>query len=316
MRKKIALVGAGHIGGILGMLCLSRDLGDVVLIDVNEGLAIGKSLDLSQMGCLMGVGEHIAGTKNFEEGLRGSDVVIVTAGIARKPGMSRDDLLKTNADIIKGIAVHIRDYAPEAFVVVVTNPLDAMVWVMQKESGLPPERVVGMAGVLDSARLKMFLAEEFDVSPKDVTTMVLGGHGDTMVPLLDHSSVGSMTLQNLLDAGWISKERLEEILNRTRQGGAEIVGHLQTGSAFFTPAAASIEMVEAYLKDQKRILPCAAYVEGQYGIENLYVGVPVVIGNRGVEEIIELPLHEEELASLHKSAQAVQGLIETLHKIG
>lgn len=312
MRRKIALVGAGNIGGVLGMLCLSRDLGDVTLIDVNEGLAIGKSLDLSQMGCLLGGGEHIAGTKNIEEGLMGADVVVVTAGLARKPGMSRDDLLKTNAGIIKDIAHNIRDYAPDAFVVVVTNPLDAMVWVMQKESGLPPEKVVGMAGILDSARFRTFLAEEFDVSPKDVSAMVLGGHGDTMVPLLNHSFVGSMTLTDLLNAGWISRERLNEIVDRTRQGGAEIVKHLQTGSAFFTPAAAAIEMVESYLKDKKRILPCAAYVQGEYGLQDLYVGVPVVIGSGGVEEIIELPLREDELQSLHKSAQAVQELVGVL----
>jgi malate dehydrogenase len=311
VRKKIALVGAGNIGGILGMLCLSKDLGDVVLLDVNEGLAVGKSLDLCQMGCLTGGGVHIAGTSNFEQGLSGADVVVVTAGLARKPGMSRDDLLKTNAAIMKSIAHHIRDHAPNAFVVVVTNPLDAMVWVMQQESGLPPQKVVGMAGILDSARLKAFLAEEFDVSPKDINTMVLGGHGDTMVPLLNHSTVGSMTLQNLLDAGWISKDRLDEILERTRQGGAEIVKYLQAGSAFFTPAAAAIEMVESYLKDQKRILPCAAYVQGEYGIEGLYVGVPVVIGGDGIEEIIELPLTEAEHQALLKSAGAVKGLIET-----
>jgi malate dehydrogenase len=310
MRKKIALVGAGNIGGTLALLASMKELGDITLIDVAEGLPQGKGLDLNQVGPIAGFSTRIQGTNDMAEGLRDADAIVVTAGLARKPGMSRDDLLKTNAGIIKGIAHQIRDHAPDAFVVVVTNPLDAMVWVMQQESGLPPHRVVGMAGILDSARFRSFLAEEFDVSVRDVSAMVLGGHGDTMVPLLSHSFVGGINLEEMVHTGNISQERLDAIIERTRQGGGEIVAHLKTGSAFFAPAAAAIEMVEAYLKDQKRILPCAAYLDGEYGASGLYVGVPVILGGNGVEEIIELALTEEEQAALTKSIEAVRVLVE------
>jgi malate dehydrogenase len=312
MRKKIALVGAGNIGGTIALLAGLKDLADITLIDVAEGLPEGKGLDLSQVAPIMGFNARIHGTNDMAEGLQGADAIVVTAGLARKPGMSRDDLLKTNAEIIKSIAHQIRDHAPEAFVVVVTNPLDAMVWVMQQESGLPPHKVVGMAGILDSARFRSFLAAEFNVSVLDVRALVLGGHGDTMVPLLSHSSVGGINLEELVHTGSISAERLEEIIERTRQGGVEIVNHLKTGSAFFAPAAAALEMVEAYLKDQKRILPCAAYLSGEYGAEGIYVGVPVILGGEGVEEIIELALTEEEQESLTTSIKAVQTLIERL----
>jgi len=310
MRKKIALVGAGNIGGTVALLASLKELGDITLIDVTEGLPQGKGLDLNQVGPIVGFSTRIQGTHDMAEGLQGADAIVVTAGLARKPGMSRDDLLKTNAAIIKDIAHQIRDHSPEAFVVVVTNPLDAMVWLMQKESGLPPQKVVGMAGILDSARFRSFLAEEFQVSVRDVSAMVLGGHGDTMVPLLSHSQVGGISLEELVHTGNLSEERLEDLVERTRQGGSEIVAHLKTGSAFFAPAAAAVEMIEAYLKDQKRILPCAAYLDGEYGAEGLYVGVPVILGGNGVEEVIELSLTEEEQAALLKSIEAVQALVD------
>lgn len=314
MRKKIAIVGAGNIGGVLGLLCVMRDLGNVTLIDVNEGQAIGKSLDLSQTAALLGVGASVVGTSNIEQGIAGADVIVVTAGVPRQPGMSRDDLLIINAEIIKGIAHKIRDHAPEAFVIVVTNPLDAMAWLLQRESRLPAPMVVGMAGILDSARFRYFLSEEFDVSAEDIRVMVLGGHGDTMVPLVNYSSVGAMSIQHLLRDGWLKQDRFDAMVDRTRYGGAEIVNHLKTGSAFFTPAASAFEMVESYLLDKRRIFPCSAYVQGQYNLRGIYIGVPVVIGAEGVEEIIESPLMECELSAMRDSAKAIRELIEPLEK--
>lgn len=310
MRKKIALVGAGNIGGMLALLAGLKELGDITLIDVVEGLPQGKGLDLNQVGPIARFNACIQGTNNMKEGLKDAEVIVITAGLARKPGMSREDLLNTNTRIIKEIAYQIREYAPEAFVVVVTNPLDAMVWVFQKASGLPPHRVVGMAGTLDSARFRSFLAQELNVAVQDVSAMILGSHGDTMVPLLRHSSVGGINLEKLIYRGGISEERLNTIVERTRQGGSEIVAHLKTGSAFFAPAAAAIEIVESYLKDQKRILPCAAYLKGEYGVTGLYIGVPVIIGREGVEEVVELVLTEEEQAAFVKSIEAVQSLVE------
>lgn len=314
MRKKIALVGAGNIGGTLALLAATKELGDVTLIDIQEGLPQGKALDLSQVGPVLGFNGKITGTNDMAEGLKNADAIVVTAGLARKPGMSRDDLLKTNAKIITSIAHQIKEHAPNAFVVVITNPLDAMVWLMQRESGLPHHKVVGMAGILDSARFRTFLAEEFDVSVNDVSAMVLGGHGDSMVPLLTRSTVGGTNLVDLVVMEWLTEERLATLVERTRKGGGEIVGHLKTGSAFAAPAAAGLEMVEAYLRDQKRVLPCAAYLQGQYGVEDLYVGVPVVIGREGVEEIIELPLSEWEQKEMDKSINAVRELVEALEE--
>ena len=309
MRKKIALVGAGNIGGTLALMAGLKELGDITLIDVAEGIPQGKALDLSQVMPIAGSSAKITGTDDMAAGLKDADAIIVTAGLARKPGMTRDDLLKTNAGIITSIAHQIKEHAPEAFVIVITNPLDAMVWVMQQESGLPTNQVVGMAGILDSARFRSFLAEEFDVSAKDVNAMVLGGHGDTMVPLLTRSTVGGTSLVDLVAMEWITEARLAQLIDRTRKGGGEIVGHLKTGSAFAAPAAAGIEMLESYLKDQKRILPCAAYLQGEYGAENMYMGVPVVIGAEGVEEIIELPLSDWESTEMEKSIAAVKELV-------
>ena len=312
MKKKITLVGAGNIGGTLALLASIKELGDVTLVDIAEGIPQGKALDIGQAGPVLGSDSTISGTNHLEEGLKGAHAVIVTAGLPRKPGMSRDDLLATNGAIIKNIAHHIRDHASHAFVIVITNPLDAMVWLMQKESGLPHTRVVGMAGILDSARFRSFLAEEFNVSSKDVSALVLGGHGDTMVPLLQHSYVGGTSLQELVNTGRITKERLESIVDRTRKGGAEVVSHLKTGSAFYAPAAAAIEMLESHFRDQKRILPCACYLQGEYGIKDLYMGVPAIIGANGIEHVQELSLNETERRQLEKSAASVQSLVDAL----
>lgn len=310
MRHKIALVGAGNIGGTLAFLAGLKELGDIVLLDVCDGIAQGKSLDLVQSSGVELFDIHIAGSNDMSQ-LKGADVVIVTAGVPRKPGMSRDDLISINSTIIKEVAKNISTYCPDAFVIVVTNPLDSMVWLMQKVSGLPHHKVVGMAGILDSARFKYFLAEEFKVSIKDVHAMVLGGHGDTMVPLLRYTTVAGIPLPDLVKMGWTTMERLEQIVQRTRNGGGEIVDHLKTGSAFYAPAASALQMAEAYLKT-KRILPCAAYVNGEYDIKGLYVGVPIVIGANGVEKIIELPLDADEMKALQKSAEAVQKLVAEL----
>jgi malate dehydrogenase len=310
-RNKIALVGAGQIGGTLAHLIGLKQLGDVVLFDIVEGMPQGKALDLVQSSPIEGFDARITGTNDYAE-LAGADVVVVTAGLPRKPGMSRDDLLATNAGIIRTVAENVARYCPKAFVVVITNPLDAMVWVMQKVSGLPQHMVCGMAGVLDSARFRYFLAEEFGVSVQDVSAFVLGGHGDTMVPLVRYSTVAGIPVPDLVAMGWSTPERIERIVQRTRDGGAEIVSLLKTGSAYYAPASSAIAMVESYLRDQKRVLPCAAYLTGQYGVDGLYVGVPVVIGAGGVERIVEVPLSAEEKAAFDRSVQAVRSLCEAV----
>jgi malate dehydrogenase len=307
-RAKIALVGSGNIGGTLAHLAGLKDLGDIVLFDVAEGIPQGKALDLVQSSPVEGFDAKITGTQDYAD-ISGSDVVIVTAGIARKPGMSRDDLLNTNTKIISTVAAGIKQHAPNAFVIVITNPLDAMVWVMQKATGFPPERVVGMAGVLDSARFRCFLAEEMKVSVEDVTAFVLGGHGDSMVPLARYSTVAGIPLTDLVKMGWLTQEKLDQIIQRTRDGGAEIVGLLKTGSAFYAPASSAIAMAESYLKDKKRVLPCAVYLSGQYGVDNLYVGAPAVIGAKGVERVVEIHLNADEKTQFDRSVDSVRSLV-------
>src|SRR5690348_14144898 len=298
-RKKIALIGAGQIGGTLAHLAATKELGDVVLFDIVDGTPQGKALDLSQSAPVEGFNASIKGTSEYKD-IAGADVVIVTAGVPRKPGMSRDDLLEINLKVIEQVGAGIAKYAPDAFVICITNPLDAMVWALQKFSGLPSAKVIGMAGVLDSARFRHFIADELKVSVEDVTAFVLGGHGDTMVPLARYSTVAGIPLTDLAKMGWLTKEKLEAIIQRTRDGGAEIVGLLKTGSAYYAPATSAIEMAESYLKDKKRILPAACYVDGPYGIKDLYVGVPAVIGESGIERIVELELTAEEKAQLMK----------------
>lgn len=313
-RSKIALIGSGQIGGTLAHLASLKELGDVVLFDINEGFPQGKALDLNQSSPIEGINVHLSGTQAYED-IVGADVAIVTAGSARKPGMSRDDLLEINLKVMEQVGAGIAKYAPDAFVICVTNPLDAMVWALQKFSGLPPQKVVGMAGVLDSARFRFFLAQEFSVSVEDVTAFVLGGHGDTMVPLIRYSTVAGIPLPDLVRKGWSSYARLEEIVQRTRQGGGEIVGLLKRGSAFYAPASAALAMAESYLKDEKRVLPCAAYLEGVYGVQGTYVGVPAVIGSKGVERIIEIELSKEEKEMFDNSVAAVESLVEACQKI-
>ena len=306
-RKKIALIGAGMIGGTLAHLAELKNLGDVVLFDIAEGLPQGKALDISQASAVDGVDVKLKGTNDYKD-IQGSDVVIVTAGVPRKPGMSRDDLLAINAGIIQTVGESIRNYAPKAFDIVITNPLDAMVWAMQKVSGLPHAKVVGMAGVLDSSRFAYFLAEALHISISDINAFVLGGHGDTMVPVVDYTTVSGIPLKEFIRMGWLSKEKLDAIIQRTRDGGAEIVGLLKTGSAFYAPAASAIRMAEAYLFDKKRILPVAAHLNGEFGVKDLYVGVPAVIGAQGVEKIVEISLNKEEKAMFDKSVAAVKEL--------
>ena len=313
-RNKIALIGSGQIGGTLALLAGLKELGDVVLFDVVEGVPQGKGLDLIQGSPIEGYDAKFTGTNDYAD-LAGADVVIVTAGIPRKPGMSRDDLIGINAKIVTSVGENIKKHCPKAFVIVITNPLDVMVWVMKEVSGLPPARVVGMAGVLDSARFRYFLAEEFKVSVEDVTCFVLGGHGDTMVPLVRYSTVAGIPLPDLVKMGWTTQERLDKIVQRTRDGGAEIVGLLKTGSAFYAPASAAIQMAEAFLRDKKRVLPCAAWLTGQYGVKEVYVGVPVVIGAGGVERIVEISLDAEEKAQFDKSVSAVKGLVEVVKSL-
>ena len=307
-RKKIALIGAGNIGGTLAHLAAQKELGDIVLFDVAEGVPQGKALDLSQCGPVEGFDAKITGSNDYAD-IAGADVIIVTAGVARKPGMSRDDLLGINLKVMKAVGEGIRDNAPNAFVICITNPLDAMVWALREFSGLPANKVVGMAGVLDSARFTTFLAWEFGVSIRDVNTFVLGGHGDTMVPVTQYSTVNGIPVPDLIKMGLSTKEKIDAIVARTRSGGGEIVGLLKTGSAFYAPAASAIAMAEAYLNDQKRILPCAAYVDGAYGVDGLYVGVPVQIGANGVEKIIEIELDDEAKANLAVSVNEVKGLL-------
>ena len=313
-RAKIALVGAGNIGGTLAHLALLKRLGDVVLFDIAKGVPAGKALDLYQSSPVENIDANLKGAGSYAA-IRGADVVIVTAGVARKPGMSRDDLIGINTNVMQAVGEGIAKYAPGAFVICITNPLDAMVWALREASRLPAKRVVGMAGVLDSARFRAFLAEELSVSVEDVTAMVLGGHGDTMVPLVRYSSVGGVPLPDAVKMGWIDGKRIEEIVERTRNGGAEIVGLLKTGSAFYAPASAAIQMAEAYLLDRKRMLTCAAYLDGEYGVRGLYVGVPVVIGGGGVERIVELALTKPEKAALAQSVAAVRGLVKAVQKL-
>jgi malate dehydrogenase len=313
-RRKIALIGAGQIGGTLAHLASLKELGDVVLFDIAEGMPAGKALDLAQSAPVDGFNAAIAGTNDYAA-IEGADVVIVTAGVPRKPGMSRDDLISINAGVVRSVGENIKKFCPGAFVIVITNPLDAMVWVMQKVTGLPPAMVVGMAGVLDSSRFRYFLAEEFKVSVEDVTAFVLGGHGDSMVPLVRYSTVAGIPLPDLVKMGWTTQERLDAIVQRTRDGGAEIVNLLKTGSAFYAPAASAISMAESYLKDQKRVLPCAAHLTGQYGVSDLYVGVPVVIGAGGVERIVEIELDAQARQNFDVSVDAVKELLEACKQI-
>lgn len=310
-RNKVALIGAGNIGGTLAHLAGLKELGDIILFDVMEGIPQGKALDLAQSAAVEGFDASLKGAQDYKD-IEGADVCIVTAGIARKPGMSRDDLINTNTKIITAVAEGIKKHAPKAFVIVITNPLDAMVWVMKEKTGFPPERVVGMAGVLDSSRFRHFIAEELGVSINDVTAFVLGGHGDTMVPLVRYSTVAGIPLPDIIKMGWTTQEKMEKIVQRTRDGGAEIVALLKTGSAFYAPASSAIEMAESYLKDKKRILPCAAYLKGEYGVKDLYVGVPVVLGAGGVEKIVEIELKGEERANFDKSVAAVRALVESI----
>ncbi|PRA57943.1 malate dehydrogenase [Ochrobactrum sp. MYb68] len=308
-RNKIALIGSGMIGGTLAHLAGLKELGDVVLIDIAEGTPQGKGLDIAESSPVDGFDAKFTGANDYAA-IEGADVVIVTAGVPRKPGMSRDDLLGINLKVMEQVGAGIKKYAPEAFVICITNPLDAMVWALQKFSGLPAHKVVGMAGVLDSARFRYFLAEEFNVSVEDVTAFVLGGHGDSMVPLARYSTVAGIPLPDLVKMGWTSQEKLDKIIQRTRDGGAEIVGLLKTGSAFYAPAASAIQMAESYLKDKKRVLPVAAQLSGQYGVKDMYVGVPTVIGANGVERIIEIDLDKDEKAEFEKSVASVAGLCE------
>lgn len=310
-RKKIALIGGGNIGGTLAHLIGLKELGDTVIFDVVEGLPQGKALDLAQSSPIEGFDINLKGANDYKD-IENSDVVIVTAGIARKPGMSRDDLINTNSSIIKSVALGIKEHAPNAFVIVITNPLDAMVWVMQQVTGFNPKKVVGMAGVLDSARFRYFLSEEFNVSVEDVTAFVLGGHGDSMVPLVRYSTVAGIPLPDLIKKGWSTQERIDKIVQRTRDGGAEIVSLLKTGSAYYAPASAAVQMAESYLKDKKRVLPCAAHLNGEFGVEDLYVGVPVVIGKNGVEKIVEIDLTKEEQELFTNSVNAVRSLTKSI----
>ena len=308
-RSKIALVGSGMIGGTLAHLIGLKELGDVVLFDIAEGIPQGKGLDIAQSSPVEGFDAAYVGVNDYA-GIEGADVCIVTAGVPRKPGMSRDDLIGINLKVMEQVGAGIKKYAPNAFVICITNPLDAMVWALQKFSGLPKSHVVGMAGVLDSARFRYFLSEEFKVSVEDVSAMTLGGHGDDMVPLTRYSTVAGIPLPDLVKMGWTSQEKLDAIVERTRKGGGEIVGLLKTGSAYYAPAASAVRMAEAYLKDKKRVLPCAAYLSGQYGVKDMYVGVPVVIGAGGVERIIEIDFNGAEQKMFDKSVDAVRGLCE------
>ena len=310
-RNRIALIGGGNIGGTLAHLAALKELGDVVVFDIVEGLPQGKSLDLAQSSPVDGFDARITGANDYAA-IDGADVVIVTAGVPRKPGMSRDDLLAVNTNIMKSVGEGIKTHCPGAFVICITNPLDAMVWVLQKVTGLPANMVVGMAGVLDSARFRFFLAEEFNVSVEDVTAFVLGGHGDTMVPSVRYSAVAGIPLPDLVKMGWTTQARLDEIIQRTRDGGAEIIGLLKTGSAFYAPAASAIAMAESYLKDKKRVMPCAAYLDGEYGVKDLYIGVPVVIGAGGVERIVEVELEAGEREMFDRSVAAVRGLVDAI----
>ena len=306
-RNKIALIGGGQIGGTLAHLAGLKELGDVVIFDIVKGIPQGKSLDLAESSPVSSFNSQMKGSNSYSA-IKGSDVVIVTAGVPRKPGMSRDDLLSINLKVMSDVGKGIKKYAPNAFVICITNPLDAMVWALRKFSGLPAKKVVGMAGVLDSARFRYFLAEEFKVSVQDVTAFVLGGHGDTMVPLPRYSTVAGIPLPDLIKMKWTTQKRVNDIIQRTRDGGAEIVGLLKTGSAFYAPAESAVQMADAFLKDKKKLLPCAAFVDGPYNLDGIYVGVPVVIGKEGVERIVEINLSEEEKQMFNHSVESVQKL--------
>ena len=313
-RNKIALIGSGQIGGTLALLAGMKELGDIVLFDIADGIPQGKALDLAEASPVEGFDCRMSGSSDYAA-IAGSDVIIVTAGVPRKPGMSRDDLLGINLKVMEQVGQGLKQYAPDAFVICITNPLDAMVWALQKSSGLPKNKVIGMAGVLDSARFRYFLAEELNVSVRDVHAMTLGGHGDDMVPLIRHSTVGGVPLPDLVKMGWITQEKLDSIVKRTRGGGGEIVALLKTGSAFYAPAASAVAMAESYLKDQKRILPCAAYLDGQYGVKDMYVGVPVVIGAGGAERIVEVIFDDAEKEMFKTSVAAVKGLVDACKTI-
>ncbi len=313
-RKKIALIGGGNIGGTLAHLAGLKELGDIVMFDIVDGLPQGKTLDIAESSPVEGFDARLSGSKSYSA-IRGADVVIVTAGVARKPGMSRDDLLGINIKVMQQVGEGIKKYAPKAFVICITNPLDAMVWVLREKCGLPHNMVVGMAGILDSARFRYFLAEEFNVSVEDVTAFVLGGHGDSMVPLVRYSTVAGIPIPDLVKMGWTTNQRIKEIVQRTRDGGAEIVGLLKTGSAFYAPASSAIQMAEAYLKDKKRVLPCAAHLKGEYGLKGMYVGVPTVIGAKGIERIVEINLNATEKKMFDKSVAAVKGLVAACKKL-
>ena len=313
-RNKIALIGAGQIGGTLAHLAAIKELGDIVLFDIVDGVPQGKALDLAESGPVEGFNAKLKGASSYAE-IANADVIIVTAGVPRKPGMSRDDLLGINLKVMDSVGAGIKANAPGAFVICITNPLDAMVWALQKACGIPHERIVGMAGVLDSARFRYFLSEEFNVSVEDVTAFVLGGHGDDMVPSVRYSTVAGVPLPDLVKMGWTTQARLDSIVERTRKGGGEIVNLLKTGSAFYAPASSAIAMAESYLKDQRRVLPCAAYLTGQYGVKDSYIGVPVVIGAKGVERIVEIALDDAEKAMFAKSVASVSGLIEACKAI-
>jgi malate dehydrogenase len=313
-RNKIALVGAGQIGGTLALLAGLKELGDVVLFDVVEGVPQGKALDIAEASPVEDFDAKIAGGNDYSI-ISGADVVIVTAGFPRKPGMSRDDLIGKNAEVVATVGQNIKKHCPNAFVITITNPLDVMVWVMRESCGLPHQRVIGMAGVLDSARFRYFLAEDMGVSVEDVSAFVLGGHGDDMVPLIRYSTVAGIPLPDLIKMGWTTQERVDKIVQRTRGGGGEIVNLLKTGSAFYAPASSAIAMAESYLRDKKRVLPCAAWLTGQYGVKDLYVGVPVVIGAKGVERVVEIALNGDEKAMFEKSVTAVRNLLEATKKL-
>jgi malate dehydrogenase len=314
MRKKISLIGAGQIGGTLAHLIALKELGDIVLFDVAEGIAKGKALDIAQSSSVDGFNIDIRGTNNYQD-TKNSDVIIITAGVPRKPGMTRDDLLGINLKIIKQVAKGIKNSSPKAFVICITNPLDVIVMALQKYSGLPKNMVVGMAGILDTSRFKYFLSQELKVPVKKISSLVLGGHGDTMVSMLEHTKVDGRPVLDLVKSGTLKKEILDRIVQKTKNGGAEIVKLLEKGSAFYAPAASGVEMAESYLKDQKKTLPCAAYLNGEFGFADLYAGVPVIIGKNGVEKVIELDLSNEEKEQFNNSIDSVKELFDAAKKI-
>jgi len=313
-RNKIALIGAGHIGGTLAFLAGLKELGDIILIDITEGLPEGKILDIAQSSSISGYDASFTGGQDYAL-IQDADVIIVTAGVARKPGMSRDDLLEINTKVMVTVGQNIKKYAPDAFAICITNPLDAMVYVLREVSGLPHHKVCGMAGILDTARFRYFLSQTLKVSVQDIYALVMGGHGDTMVPMVRHSTVAGIPLPEIVRMGWLTQETLDAIVERTRKGGGEIVNLLKTGSAYYAPATAAIEMAEAYLKNKRRILPCAVWLQGEYGVKDLYVGVPAMIGHKGIERIIELNLNAEEQEMFNHSVQAVHQLVSDVTSI-